>query len=243
MALVVNKPVKPDDFVLMQHTRDKLEAVLDGTVKFPGNGVCSLLLHGMHGTGKTTLAELFPGWLETCKQTNFLQANPPGTVIDSMLPNYTMLPCAQGQNGVTLINNIQTFTSLVSFNYSGLHYIILDEVDLLTPAASASLKAIMNRTEVVFILTSNHLNKVDLGVINRSVLLDMNQPPNEFWLQKVKQIFKDSNVTPPPDASLERIISASQGSARSILTDIEITHVKRSQNPTIMEHSNVLTKI
>lgn len=230
MALVVKKPALPDDFVLMDHTRKKLEAVLDGTVKFPGNGVCSLLLHGIYGTGKTTMAMLLPGWIETCKQTDFLTENSVGQVIDQMQPNYTLLPCAQGQNGVTLINNIQISTSLMSFNYSSLHYVILDEVDLLTPAASASLKSIMNRTEVVFIMTTNHLNKVDPGVVNRSILLDMNAAPTNVWVSKLKGIYSASNIAPPPDAALTSIVQAGNGSARSILTDIEITYTRRNKN-------------
>ena len=230
MALVVQQPVKPDDFVLMTQTRSKLEAVLDGTVKFPGNGVCSLLLHGIYGTGKTTMANLLPGWIETCKKTSFLANNLVGQVVDQVQPHYTFFGCAHGQNSVTMFNNIQESTSLVSFNNSNLHYVILDEVDHLTPAASASLKAIMNRQDVVFILTTNHLNKVDAGVINRSILLDMNAAPPNAWISKLKQICAESNVNPPSDQALTGIILAGQGSARSILTDMEITNTKRSSN-------------
>lgn len=229
MTLVINKPVKPDDFVLITQTRKKLEAVLDGTVKFPGNGVCSLLLHGAYGTGKTTMAMLLPGWLETCKITNYLDAGLPSQVIDYAIPNYNLYPCAQGQNGVAMISNIQNFTGFVSFNQSNLHYVILDEVDLLTPAASASLKAIMNRPDVVFILTTNHLNQVDKGVINRSILLDMDAPPTSAWVNKIKNIYSVSGISPPTDESIARIVEAGQGSARSILTDIEITQTIRSE--------------
>ena len=69
-----------------------------------------------------------------------------------------------------LINSIQNAISFVSWNASGLHFVVLDEVDFLTDAAKASFKALMNRTNVVFIMTTNHLNEVDLGVQNRSVL-------------------------------------------------------------------------
>lgn len=230
MALVVEQPVKPDDFVLMKQTRTKVEAVLDGTVKFPGNGVCSLLLHGTYGTGKTTMAKLFPGWIETCKSTSFLIAHPVGQVVDQLQPYDLFFGCAHGQNSVTMFNNIQAATSLVSFNSSGLHFVILDEVDHLTPAASASLKATMNRQDVVFILTTNHLNKVDQGVINRSILLDMNAAPPSAWISKLKEICAASDVNPPPDEALTGIILAGQGSARSILTDLEITNTKRLSN-------------
>jgi DNA polymerase III delta prime subunit len=229
VTLVINKPAKPDDFVLITQTRKKLEAVLDGTVKFPGNGVCSLLLHGTYGTGKTTMAMLLPGWLETCKTTNYLDSGLPSQVIDYANPNYNLYPCAQGQNGVAMISNIQNFTGFVSFNQSNLHYVLLDEVDLLTPAASASLKAIMNRPDVVFILTTNHLNQVDKGVINRSILLDMDAPPTNAWVNKIKNIYSASGIAPPSDEAIALIVEAGQGSARSILTDIEITQTLRCE--------------
>lgn len=229
MTLIINKPVKPDDFVLITQTRKKLEAVLHGTVKFPGNGVCSLLLHGTYGTGKTTMAMLLPGWLETCKTTRYLDTGLPSQVIDHVNPNYNLYPCAQGQNGVAMISNIQNFTGFVSFNQSNLHYVILDEVDLLTPAASASLKAIMNRPDVVFILTTNHLNQVDKGVINRSILLDMDAPLTNAWVNKIKNIYSVSGMAPPSDEAIARIVEAGQGSARSILTDIEITQTLRNE--------------
>ncbi len=229
MTLVINKPVKPDDFVLITQTMKKLEAVLDGTVKFPGNGVCGLLLHGTYGTGKTTMAMLLPGWIETCKTTDYLDSGLASQVIDHANPNYNLYPCAQGQNGVAMISNIQNFTGFVSFNQSNLHYVLLDEVDLLTPAASASLKAIMNRPDVVFILTTNHLNQVDKGVINRSILLDMDAPPTNAWVNKIQKIYSASGMTPPSDEAIARIVEAGQGSARSILTDIEITQTLRGE--------------
>lgn len=222
MAFVVKNPVSPDDFILMTHTRNKLEAVLDGTVKFPGNGVCSLLLHGTYGTGKSTMAHLLPGWIETCKKTNFLTKNLVGQVVDQMQPHYFFHECAQGQNSVTLLNNIQKATSLISLNHTGLHFVILDELDNITDAACASLKAIMNHTNVVFILTTNHLNLVDPGVVNRSILLDMDAAPTHEWAEKIKTYFHASNITPPNDEVLKRIIDSAQGSARTIFTDIQI---------------------
>ncbi len=55
MALVIPKPIKPDDFVLQKLTRDRLEYLIDGTINFPANGVCGIILYGLYGTGKTTM--------------------------------------------------------------------------------------------------------------------------------------------------------------------------------------------
>lgn len=230
MALVIKKPSSPDDFVLMSHTRSKLEAVIDGTVNFPANGVSTLLLYGTFGTGKTTMAYLLPGWLETAKTTDALRTSSIGQIIDTQGPYYDFHSCAQGQNGVNLIATLQQRCSLVSLNASNLHFVILDEVDNLTTAAHASLKAIMNYSHVVFILTTNNLDKVDKGIINRSILLDMNAAPTAAWVAKITKIYSQSSLTPPSNNAIASIVNAGYGSARTIFTDVEIAEAKR-QNP------------
>ncbi len=228
MALIVPTPTMPDDFVLMAHTKDKLHAVLNGMINFPANGVSGLVLYGIYGTGKTTMANLLPGWIETAKTTKFLANNPVGQLVDQTNPYFTFQACAQGQNGASVIGNIQNSTSLISLNDSGLHYVILDEVDILTAAAISSMKSIMNRQNVVFILTTNNLNKIDKGVMNRSILLDMNAAPTNDWVTKITSIYQLSGMTAPSPSKIAGVIAASNGSARSIFTDIEFAESMRA---------------
>ena len=82
MALKVLKPIMPDDFVLQAQTEQKLHAVLSGMINFPANGISGLLLYGVYGTGKTTMANLLPGWIETAKTSKFLATNPVGKLVD-----------------------------------------------------------------------------------------------------------------------------------------------------------------
>ena len=220
MALAIPTPVMPDDFALQQNSRNKLESIIDGTILMPGNGLSGILLYGTYGTGKTTMAKLLPGWLETAKTTNYLKLGVPGQIIDTGQPVYDYMPCSQGQNGAQMITQIDQRTSLISWNTSGLHYLILDEVDLLTTAAIASLKSVMNRPNVVFILTTNHLNKIDRGVQNRSVLLDLNAAPTNAWIQKITQIYSLNGLSPLPAAAIAGIVTAGNGSARTIFTDL-----------------------
>lgn len=227
MALTVPKPITPDDFVLMAYTKHKLHLILDGSINFPGNGVTGLVLYGIYGTGKTTMANLLPGWIETARSTNFLANHYVGQLVDHTAPYFIFQACAQGQNGASIINTIINATSFISLNSTNLHYVILDEVDILTVAAIASLKSIMNRKNIVFILTTNNLNKIDKGVMNRSILLDMNAASTNDWINKIIDIYQNSGMTPPLTSQIAAVVSAGNGSARSILTDIEFAESLR----------------
>ena len=219
-AVTVAAPQCLDDFALLAISRQKLESILDQTLQFPGNGVCGLILHGLYGTGKTTLAQLLPGLIETTRTDPQAITIPIGQLRDTQTPLSNFHPCVQGQNGVSLINQIQNATSFVSWNASNLHYVLLDEFNLLTEAAQANFKSLMNRINQVFIMTTNHLDKIDRGVQNRSVMVDMNAPPADQWRPILKRIYREANLTPPPDDVLDQVVRAGRGSARSIFSDV-----------------------
>jgi DNA polymerase III delta prime subunit len=176
------------------------------------------LLHGLHGTGKTTMAKLLPGLIETAKTDPEAQNKLPGDLLNTKAPYFSYHECMQGQSGVSLINTIQSATSLVPFNDSGLHYVILDEADQLTDAAKASFKALMNRTHVIFLMTT--ISAIDLGVQNRSVVINMNAPPPTQWRPILRRVYTNSGLTAPADAVLDQVVEAGRGSARSIFSDV-----------------------
>lgn len=240
-SVKVTTPQCLNDFALQQSSRFKLDSILDATLSFPDNGVNGIVLHGLYGTGKTTMANLLPGLIETAKTDPNAQAIPTGDLTDTTNPAQSYHPCIQGQNGVSLINSIQNATSFVSWNASGLHYVILDEVDLLTDAAKASFKALMNRTNVVFIMTTNHLNEVDPGVQNRSVLIDMNVPPAQHWRPILRRIYTQSGLVAPPDATLDQVVQAGRGSARSIFSDVVMSanQARKAGQSNVIKISNI----
>jgi len=199
------KPKSLDECVISDvRSKDILSQILNGQLTFPAFGKCGILLHGDYGTGKTTTASLLPELIEVSR--------------GGSNAFYDLYPCAQGMNGSQLIQKIEARTSLVSFNQSGLHYSILDEVDNLTDAAQASLKAIMDCRHGVFIMTTNDITKIDKGIVNRSYVIHMLVAQSKDWLPIVKRLIMAMGANCPPESTLLPVIASCNGSGREILT-------------------------
>jgi DNA polymerase III delta prime subunit len=116
------------------------------------------------------------------------------------------------------------------FNTSGIHYIIIDEVDMLTKLAQESLKSAMNTDRAIFILTTNNVSKLDKGMLDRCVLIDMNGANEDQLLPLASQIAKDMGVE-ISNAEMLPTIRSANGSFRNLKHNIERL-IRRRNLPT-----------
>ena len=210
------EPKTINDFIYSSdHSRDTIANIVNGNVPFPSSGKNGILLYGVWGTGKSALAKILPEAIEARLSDR------------DTLARYEVIK--PGNKGADVIASIDFQTNLVSL--TSYHYIVLDEVDLLTEAAMSSLKSIMNKKYSIFIMTTNYLERIDRGVINRSVLVDFNAAPANEWLFRVRQILSEYEVAIEDDQVLLDIIRPCHGSARDIIYAAHCLAVKLKSNP------------
>ena len=168
-----------DDFLLSNPIdRQTLELILSRRIHFPYGGKSGILFTGTWGTGKSTLAKLLPGLLETAYSDTWNMAQGVGQM-PAPVPDHcqtAVFRCGGGLSSTAITQTVEKFNSRQNLWHHTKHdYFVFDEVDRLTIGAQQSLRSIMDLPRCMFFFTTNYLSKVDPGIVNRCHLVEMNQ--------------------------------------------------------------------
>ena len=185
-------------------TENQINAILSGKYPFPVNGKSALCLYGTYGTGKTTYADIF------CKEFEFAKSGV------ALADRAHFVSCQKTEAINSTLTRCEKMTKRVSFNKSGYHYFVFDEVDNLTNGAQTALKAFLNTTDIVCVLTTNYLQQVDKGLLNRCVQVNFNAADPKAIRKRVQQVLLQSGLQLGSD-EIDDIIRTSDGSWRDIL--------------------------
>ncbi|MEA9569130.1 hypothetical protein VC182_11450, partial [Polynucleobacter sp. AP-Nickl1-40-C4] len=114
-------------------------------------------------------------------------------------------------------------------HYGQTDYFLFDEVDKLTVSAQQSLKSVMDLKRCQFIFTTNYLDRIDDGIINRSFLIEMNQSADaNAYVFMGQSILQKMSLVPTalPVAAFTAIAHKAKGSLRTFASEVMIAGVK-----------------
>jgi replication factor C small subunit len=169
MELWVEKyrPITLDGYVGNEVIKNKIADYLEqGSIQ-------NLLLHGVAGTGKTTLAKLLVKNIDC----DFLYIN------------------ASDERGIdTIREKIQPFALSMGFN--DVKIVILDESDYLTPQAQATLRHTIEACSATtrFILTCNYLERIISPLQSRCQTFEITPPSKQEVNNKCQDILTQEKI-------------------------------------------------
>ena len=213
MELWVEKyrPTTLENYVGNEVIKSKIEDYLkQGSIQ-------NLLLHGVAGTGKTTLAKLLVKNIDC----DYLYIN------------------ASDERGIdTIREKIQPFALSMGFN--DVKIVILDEADYLTPQAQATLRHTIEACSSTtrFILTCNYLERIISPLQSRCQTFEITPPSKDEVYKKLEYILDGEGMldyiipieiinTYYPD--IRKIINTTQGSIVEGQIKIDDNSLKNSQ--------------
>ena len=187
------RPVDLSTYIGNEHLKSKVGVYLES------EDVPHLLLYGVAGTGKTTLAKII---------TNNIDC-------DCLYIN------ASDENNVDNVRTkIKNFASSIGFRT--LKVVILDEADFLTPNAQAALRNLMETfsKHCRFILTCNYVERIIDPIQSRCQPYKIVPPSRKEVAIQLKNIFETENVTFNLD-DLALIVNAGYPDIRRVINSAQ----------------------
>lgn len=166
-----------------------------------------LILYGPNGTGKSTIADLLPEAI--------LGDDASGNVLH-------LDPFRDGDIG-QLQERVSNFAETMAFNFAGLRFVIMDELDLFPKAFIQNVKVSINRyrEHVLFVATTNKIDALDRGHLSRSTVLHIDVAPLSAWMSRIKGILKAERAPVPAQPQLQALLDSAKGDHREFLSQLE----------------------
>lgn len=212
--------------------RALLELILQRKLPFPFAGKNCILFHGTWGTGKTSLATLFPELLERAYSGTWdmSQGVLAMTPEEPSQTDVVVFRCGGGLSSTAIASEVEKRCARISIcHHSQLDFFVIDEVERLTQAAQQSLRSITGLPRTLFLLTTNYLSKVDPGLANRCHLVEMNQVRDlAAYVNLGQRMLSRMGVTQNAISAedLQDMARKARGSIRSFATDVSLAGLK-----------------
>jgi replication-associated recombination protein RarA len=203
-------------------TKRLLLDIVTRKLTFPTNGKNTLLLYGTYGSGKTTFANVF--------FNDYEKAHGGNEALIDVITN------EEGDKVTEQIARLNSIADLVSFNQSEKHYFLFDEADNYSELQQQRLKSFLNRKNIVVVMTTNFLHKIDKGIQSRSHLVSFNASNNAFdYVERMKVIISRNAMPMVSDATLTSIAQAANGDWRTMCAELEqvCSHLTKPPKPNI----------
>ncbi len=103
---------------------------------------------------------------------------------------------ASKDRGIETVREINNFVCTKSFNPNIKRMVLLNEIHGLTKTAQDALNDLMEEyaSNVFFVLTTNHINKVSKYIISRCMKINFSNPPKEQILESLDMIVSKENL-------------------------------------------------
>jgi len=187
------RPKDLTTYIGNEHLKSKVSIYLES------EDVPHLLLYGVAGTGKTTLAKII---------TNNIDCD------------YLYINASDENNVDNVRTKIKNFASTIGFRE--LKVVILDEADFLTPNAQAALRNLMETfsKHCRFILTCNYVERIIDPIQSRCQPYKIVPPSRKEVAIQLKNIFETENVTFNLD-DLALIVNAGYPDIRRVINSAQ----------------------
>ena len=189
-------------------TKQLLEDILCHNVSFPSHGKNCLMLFGVYGSGKTTYSKIFFDEYER-------SYNGDGAYVTDIIVD-------NNKKITTTVNFLNNIANVIPLNYSNKHFFMFDEFDGFKQEQQARLKHFLNRQNIICIMTTNNLHKIDEGLLSRSHIINCNASSNiSDYVVRMRQILVQNNLPFLDKKTLEGIAKQSNGDWRDMCSLLE----------------------